>query len=256
MTKKYLVGVFDDEHTLVEAFEKVLEKGVKIMTKIESFEMDAVPTQAGDLEITFLGHGSLMLSFGDKVIYVDPYSHVADYSQLPKAELILITHEHGDHLDLSALMQIRTGKTEIIINQASLNLVKDGIILHNGEARGIQGISIEAVPAYNIIHTRENDEPFHPKGVGNGYILTLGGKKVYIAGDTENIPEMQHLQGIDIVFLPMNLPYTMTPQMAAEATKAFRPGILYPYHFGNTNTNLLVDLLKDEGIDIRIRKMA
>ncbi|MCE5209187.1 MAG: MBL fold metallo-hydrolase [Chloroflexi bacterium] len=226
------------------------------MSNHESYETDVIPTPAGDLKITFLGHGSLMLTFGGKVIHVDPYSHVADYSQLPKADLILITHEHSDHLDITALMQVRTGKTELVINQASLKLVKDGIVMHNGEACGVQGISIEAVPAYNILHKRENGEPFHPKGVGNGYVLTIGSKKVYIAGDTENIPELKNLQGIDVAFLPMNLPFTMTPEMVADAARTFHPRILYPYHFGNTNTDLLVDLLKSEGIEVRIRMMA
>lgn len=226
------------------------------MSNHESYETDVIPTPAGDLKITFLGHGSLMLIFGGKVIHVDPYSHVADYSQLPKADLILITHEHSDHLDRTALMQVRTGMTALVINQASLKMVKDGIVMHNGEACGVQGISIEAVPAYNILHKRENGEPFHPKGVGNGYVLTIGSKKVYIAGDTENIPELKHLQEIDVAFLPMNLPFTMTPEMVADAARTFHPRILYPYHFGNTNTDLLVDLLKSEGIEVRIRKMA
>jgi len=226
------------------------------MSNHESYETDVIPTPAGDLKITFLGHGSLMLTFGGKVIHVDPYSYVADYSQLPKADLILITHEHSDHLDRTALMQVRTGMTALVINQASLKMVKDGIVMHNGEACGVQGISIEAVPAYNILHKRENGEPFHPKGVGNGYVLTIGSKKVYIAGDTENIPELKHLQEIDVAFLPMNLPFTMTPEMVADAARTFHPRILYPYHFGNTNTDLLVDLLKSEGIEVRIRKMA
>jgi L-ascorbate metabolism protein UlaG (beta-lactamase superfamily) len=226
------------------------------MTKQESYETDVIQTPAGDLKISFLGHGSLMLSFSGKILYIDPYSRVADYSQLPKADLVLITHEHSDHLDSTALAQIRTGNTDVVMTDACQKMVKDGIVMRNGEARGIQGISVEAVPAYNILHKRENGELFHPKGAGNGYILTLAGKKVYIAGDTENIPELKNLHAIDIAFLPMNLPYTMTPEMAADAAKTIHPGILYPYHFGSTNTGLLVDLLKDEGIDVRIRKLS
>lgn len=222
----------------------------------ESFETDVFQTPAGDLKITFLGHGSLMLEFGGKVIYVDPYGHVADYSRLPKAHLVLITHEHADHLDEASLAQVRTPATEVVINSAGQARVKNGIVMHNGDARGVQGFAIEAVPAYNIRHKRESGEPFHPKGVGNGYVLTIGGKKVYIAGDTENIPEMKHLQGIDIAFLPMNLPYTMTPEMAADAAKSFRPAVLYPYHYGSTNTKMLVDLLKGTGIEVRIRRLS
>ena len=129
--------------------------------------------------------------------------------------------------------------------------------MHNGDVRTVRGIQVEAVPAYNLVHKRDNGLPFHPKSIGNGYILTFGDKRVYIAADTENTPEMKALTDIDVAFLPMNLPYTMTPEMVADAAKAFRPKILYPYHYGNTDTSQLVDLLSDEkGIAVRIRKMA
>jgi len=128
--------------------------------------------------------------------------------------------------------------------------------MNNGETQTIDGVKIEAVPAYNIVHKRENGEPYHPKGFGNGYVLTFGDKRVYIAGDTENIPEMKSLQAIDFAFLPMNLPYTMTPEMVADAATAFRPKILYPYHYGDTDTSRIVALLKDApGIEVRIRRM-
>ena len=128
--------------------------------------------------------------------------------------------------------------------------------MKNGDSREILGLTIEAVPAYNILHTRNNGQPFHPKGNGNGYIITFGDKRVYVAGDTENIPEMKNLKNIDIAFLPMNLPYTMTPEMVAKAAKMFYPKILYPYHYGTTDDQKLVELLKDEkNIDFRIRKM-
>ena len=129
--------------------------------------------------------------------------------------------------------------------------------MRNGDKQTIAGLPIEAVPAYNILHKREDGQPFHPKGVGNGYILTFGDTRLYLAGDTENIPEMKNLQDIDIAFLPMNLPYTMTPEMVADAAKMFMPRILYPYHYGNTDVTKLVDLLKAEkDIEVRIRKMA
>jgi L-ascorbate metabolism protein UlaG (beta-lactamase superfamily) len=121
----------------------------------------------------------------------------------------------------------------------------------------VRGIQVEAVPAYNLIHKRDNGQPFHPKRIGNGYILTFGDQRVYIAADTENTPEMKALTAIDVAFLPMNLPYTMTPDMVADAAKAFQPQILYPYHYGSTDTAQLVDLLSDvQGIEVRIRKMA
>ena len=128
--------------------------------------------------------------------------------------------------------------------------------MHNGDVRTIRGIQVEAVPAYNLVHKRGDGQPFYPKGVGNGYILTFGEMRVYIAADTENTPEMKALTGIDVAFLPMNLPYTMTPEMVGDAAKAFKPGILYPYHFGNTDTGQLLELLRDETeIEVRIRKM-
>jgi len=116
-------------------------------------------------------------------------------------------------------------------------------------------LAIKAVPAYNLVHKRDTGQPYHPKGDGNGYLITFGDKNVYVAGDSENIPEMKALKGIDIAFLPMNLPFTMTPEMVADAVLAFKPKILYPYHFGETDTPKLLALLKDSGIEVRIRKM-
>ena len=223
----------------------------------KQFETDLIPTSAGDLTITFIGHGSLMFDFNELNISVDPFSRVADYSQLPEADLILITHEHQDHLDLAALAEIRTENSDLVLTETCAAQIKDGIVMHNGDVRNVRGIQIEAVPAYNLIHKRENGQPFHPKGIGNGYILTFGELRVYIAADTENTPEMKSLTDIDVAFLPMNLPYTMTPEMVADAAKAFQPRILYPYHSGNTDTSQLVDLLRDEqGIEVRIRQMA
>jgi L-ascorbate metabolism protein UlaG (beta-lactamase superfamily) len=223
----------------------------------ERFERDVIPTSAGDLEITFLGHGTLMMTFGGKIIHVDPFSHVADYSKLPKADLVLITHEHRDHLDPDALAGVRTAETDVVLTETCAAQVEGGIVMRNGDVRTVQGVTIEAVPAYNVVHKREGGQPFHPQGAGNGYVVTFGDKRVYVAGDTEDIPEMKELRDIDCAFLPMNLPYTMTPEMVADAAQAMRPKILYPYHFGDTDTSELVDLLKgQEGIEVRIRKMA
>ena len=215
---------------------------VAVAAAQDAFESDTFKTSAGDLKITFLGHGTLMLTFGGKIIHVDPYSSAADYSKLPKADLILITHEHQDHLDAKALGPIRTAKTILVANPASAKQLEGAIVMNNGDVKTIEGFKIEAVPAYNIVHKRDTGQPFHPKGNGNGYVMTFGDKRVYIAGDTENIPEMKELKNIDIAFLPMNLPYTMTPEMAAEAAKMFKPKILYPYHFGETDTSKIVNL--------------
>jgi L-ascorbate metabolism protein UlaG (beta-lactamase superfamily) len=219
-------------------------------------EKDVINTSAGPVEITFIGHGSLMFSFQGKIIHIDPYSKLTDYSLLPKADLILITHEHGDHLDLKALPLIRKEKTEIICTEKCAASYPGGIVMHNGDTRLSGPFKIEAVPAYNLVNGPNAGQVFHPKGQGNGYILTFGDKRIYIAGDTENTPEMKALKNIDLAFLPMNLPYTMTPEMVADAVKAFRPKILYPYHYGDTDPQKLVDLLKNnKETEVRIRKM-
>jgi len=222
----------------------------------QNFETDIIKTSQGDLAITFLGHGTLMMEIGGKIIHIDPVVQMADYRKLPKADLILVTHEHADHFDLKAINLVKTDKTALVVTENVSNKVGGGIVLKNGDTKTVQGFTIEAVAAYNLVHMRESGVPFHPQGVGNGYIITFGEKRVYIAGDTENTPEMKSLVGIDIAFLPMNLPYTMTPEMVADAAKAFRPKILYPYHYGNTDTAELVKLLKDEkDMDVRIRRM-
>jgi L-ascorbate metabolism protein UlaG (beta-lactamase superfamily) len=222
----------------------------------QNFATDKFKTSQGDLVITFLGHGTLMMSCGGVIIHVDPVSQMADYAQLPKADLILVTHEHPDHFDLNAINAVKTGKTALVVTENVAKMVGEGIVLKNGDVKTIQGFKIEAVPAYNLVHLRSPGVPYHPKGLGNGYIVTCGEKRIYIAGDTENTPEMKSLRNIDIAFLPMNLPYTMTPEMVADAAKAFRPKILYPYHYGNTDTSKLTYLLRDEkDIEVRIRKM-
>ena len=222
----------------------------------ETFERDAIDTGDGELWCTFVGHGTLIFLYNGKVIHVDPVSREADYAKMPAADLILITHEHGDHLDLKAIEQIKKEGTVIVLNANSAEKIGQGTVMKNGDVKTVQGLKIEAVPAYNIVSKRASGEPYHPKGNGNGYVITFGSKRVYVAGDTENIPEMKALKNIEVAFLPMNLPYTMSPEMAAKAARAFRPKILYPYHYGSTDVNQLVELLKDEkGIEVRVREM-
>ena len=219
----------------------------------EVFEKDLFQTSKGPLEITFLGHGTLMISWNNLIIHLDPVGQYADYSKLPKADLILITHEHGDHLDPKAIEKIIKPETILILNPSSAEKLGKGQAMRNGENREVLGIGIQAVPAYNTTAGRDR---FHPKGRDNGYVLTFADKRVYIAGDTEDIPEMKALTGIDIAFLPMNQPYTMTPAQAASAAKIIKPGVLYPYHFGDTPVQELINLLKEErGIEVRIRKL-
>jgi L-ascorbate metabolism protein UlaG (beta-lactamase superfamily) len=221
-----------------------------------AFERDTLPTAEGDLTVTFIGHASLMFEFGGKTIYSDPVGQFGDFSKLPKADLILAAHEHSDHFDLDVIKKISKPGTKVVLTPLCAAKLPAGIVLKNGEEKTVDGIRIEAVPAYNIVHVRAPGAPFHPKGVGNGYVVTFGDKRVYIAGDTDNIPEMKQLGRIDIAFLPMNLPYTMTPEMVADAARMVKPKILYPYHTTDTDTSKLAPLLKGEkGIEIRIRRM-
>lgn len=222
----------------------------------EAFEADVIETSCGDLEITFIGHGTLILKIGETIIHIDPWTRLADYAELPKADYVLVTHHHGDHLDLEAIDAMRAENTVIVITELCQSKVEGGTVMHNGDELTFDAFHVQAVPAYNLVHTRESGEVFHPKGQGNGYVLTFGNTRIYIAGDTENTPEMKALENIDVALLPMNLPYTMTPEMVCDAAKAFRPKILYPYHYGDTDVSQLVELLKDEqDIEVRIRKM-
>lgn len=220
------------------------------------FQADTIKTSDGNLVVTSIGHGTLMFTFNDQIIHIDPVSMYADYSLLPKANIILITHEHGDHLDSKAIEKISQDNTKLVVTAQVAESLGEGIVMQNGDKQTVNGITIKAVPAYNIVAKRDNGQPFHPKGIGNGYVLSFGDKKVYVAGDTENIPEMAELEDIYCAFLPMNLPYTMSPEMVAAAARIIKPAILYPYHFGSTDTNELLELLKDEKqIEIRIRKL-
>jgi L-ascorbate metabolism protein UlaG (beta-lactamase superfamily) len=219
-------------------------------------ETDRIAGPAGEVEITFLGHGSLMFTSGGTVVQVDPYGKVADYGALPKADLVLITHEHQDHLDPAALQTTRKQSTQFLASAAAAAQIVGATAMENGSRGSVAGIAIEAVPAYNIAHERSSGVPYHPKGRGNGYVLTLAGLRIYVAGDTEDVPEMQRLAGVDLAFLPMNLPYTMTPEMVAHAARLIGPKILYPYHFGDTDPGRLAPLLRDRpDIEIRIRRM-
>jgi L-ascorbate metabolism protein UlaG (beta-lactamase superfamily) len=200
-----------------------------------------------------LGHGSLYFEYKNLIIHVDPNSSQADYNLLPDANLIFITHSHTDHYDLSALNKIKTDSTTMVCTQEVNNIgtyAGTAIVMNNGDSMIVQGIPVKAVPAYNIVSTTI----YHPKGTGNGYVLTFGEKRVYIAGDTENIPEMDSLGKIDIAFLPMNLPYTMSVTMAADAAGKVKPDILYIYHFGNSDTASLRSLLSNQDMEIRMGK--
>jgi len=216
---------------------------------------DTLQTSEGVVEMYFIGHGSLMFSIGNFNIYIDPVRSSGNYDNRPKADLILVTHEHGDHLDADLIEDLRKPGTIILGSERAVLKVSGAQSMKTGDKNIVGKIIIEAVPAYNIVNMRSPGQPFHPKGNGLGFIMKIGGKNIYVAGDTENTPEMKALKDIDVAFLPMNLPYTMTPDMVADAAKAFMPKILYPYHYGSTDTEEIIRLLMDENIIIRIRDL-
>lgn len=215
------------------------------------------------LYVTLVGHGSLMFEYKGKIIHVDPYSNVADYSKLPKADLILLTHEHGDHLDQSAINELKTTGTQFIMSRSCNDILKYGEVINNGEYTHFEDIYITAIPAYNIVHKKPDGEAYHPKGRGNGYLLRFGDLSVYVAGDTENIPEMDSLKGtikergqIDIAFMPKNLPYTMTDEMFIDAAKKVMPEHLYPYHMSEFDNDIISKALEGTNIKLEVRPMS
>ena len=217
---------------------------------------DVFKTAKGDLYVYHVGHGSVMLTLGDKVIQVDPVAQVANYDTLPKADLLLITHEHGDHLDAAAIAKAKKPNAEIVAT-ATVAAQLSGVskVLANGESTEWNGIKIDAVPAYNVVNKRPDGQAFHPKGVGNGYVLTFSNFKLYIGADTENIEEMQQLRNVDVAFLPKNLPYTMTDEMLVAAAKSFKPKVLYVYHyFELDNIDSLKQTLAADGVELRVFK--
>lgn len=228
----------------------------------QAAQTDIIPTAKGDLKITLIGHGTLMFEYGGKIIHVDPWSKVGDYTSLPKADMILITHHHRDHLDIVALEQIIKDNTIIVMTQKCTEQIESmkwsPSLMANGDKKTVTGFPIEAVPAYNLVHKREDGAPFHPKGEGNGYILTFADKRIYVAGDTENTPEMKALKNIDVAFIPMNLPYTMDSAMAADAVKTFKPRLVYPYHTTSNEEDQVPGFIElmigFDDVDIRILK--
>ena len=169
---------------------------------------------------------------------------------MPKADYIFITHEHGDHFDKEAMKLLSKERTRIVLNKRCAEMYGSGLTMENGQTYLFDDIKVEAVPAYN---STEGRQQFHPKGRDNGYILTLDGLRIYIAGDTEDIPELSSVKDIDIAFLPCNQPYTMTTDQLVKAAKIVKPKVLFPYHYGQTDVSVLPSQLKDVGIDVRLR---
>ena len=221
-------------------------------------QTDLVETSQGALKITPLFHGSVMLDFGGKIIHIDPWSQ-ADYTGVPQADLILITHTHADHMDPAMINMLKKESTVIVTPPAVADTLNGaaGVIetISNGEKRTYLGIEIEAVPMYNLKFGPVPGEPFHHKGIGNGYVLRFGETRVYFSGDTECVPEMKALRNISVAFLAMNPPRTMPPAEAAACAREFLPTIVYPYHYRGQNTQEFADALKNTGIEVRLRKL-
>ncbi len=219
-------------------------------------EVDEFKTESGkEVKLHALVHSSIRIEFGSLELYIDPVRQLGnrtiDYTSMPQADFIFVTHEHGDHYDKDAIKQLSKVGTRFITNRRCADMQGYGLVLKNGDKEDLNlGIKVEAVPAYN---TSEGRTQFHPKGRDNGYILNLDGLRIYIAGDTEDIPEMADIHDIDIAFLPCNQPYTMTPDQLIKAARVIKPKVLFPYHYGQTDVTTLPASLKDDGIDVRIR---
>jgi len=212
----------------------------------QNFPVGVFKTSQGDLKISLPGHAVAFFEFGGKTIWVDPtMPYVLVPDNPPKADLVLITHEHGDHLNREGIDAVRKPNAGIVYTAKCADAIPGGMVMKNGEKTTILGIPVEAVPAYNL------SLPYHPKGAGNGYILTFGDLRVYVAGDTENVPEVKALRNIDVAILPLMTPYTMSEAMLADAAKAIKPKVLYVYHSRTEDYSKLKALLKDTGIEFK-----
>ena len=230
-------------------------KEAQMPVTTDTYEVDVFKTKSGKtVKFHALVHASIRMEYDGKEIEIDPVTKLGnkaiDLSAMPKADYIFLTHEHGDHFDKEALKQLTGSKTQLITNKRCAEMLGYGEIMANGQSATISDIKVEAVPAYNYSEGRTQ---FHPKGRDNGYILTIDGLRIYIAGDTEDIPEMQNIKNIDIAFMPCNQPYTMTTEQLVKAAKMVMPKVLFPYHYGQTDVKGIPTQLKECGIEVRIR---
>lgn len=218
-------------------------------------KFDTFKGTKSEVKIHFLGHASLMIENNGKVYHIDPWSKMCDYSNLPKADVIFVTHEHFDHYDKDLMKQLLKENTKII---TTATVAEDFgkspavTVLANGDTTLEGDVKVEAVPAYNIVHKHEAG-PYHPKGRGNGYLLSIDDLRIYIAGDTENVPELKALSDIDVAFLPLNLPYTMDKEMFEDLAKSIKAKYLYPYHYSGMEQKV-IDSVNVPGSIVRIRK--
>jgi L-ascorbate metabolism protein UlaG (beta-lactamase superfamily) len=227
-----------------------MKLSVLLLCATSLFAAEEFTTSAGKVEITPIMHASLMIKAGGKIIYVDPAQ--GKYDGLPQADYIFITDIHGDHLAPPIVDKLKKSGTVIVAPKAAADKLPGCQIMANGETKTVGDMKVEAIPMYNL-KAAANGTIYHEKGRGNGYVITIGGKRFYFAGDTEGIPEMRALKSIDVAFIPMNLPFTMTPADAADAVKAFHPAVVYPYHYRGQDTKIFAKALEGTGIDVRLR---
>jgi L-ascorbate metabolism protein UlaG (beta-lactamase superfamily) len=233
---------------------------------VSANQTDSLPASGGDIQITPIMHSSVQLEYAGKVIQVDPvatYDNVelpllGKFDALKPADLILITDIHPENLDTAEITKLRKPGASVVVpmavaNEAGAKIAAPTVVLANGESKTVADVGIEAVPMYNVQHGPKPGEVYHPKGRGNGYIITLGGKRLYFMGDTECIPEAKAVKDIDVAFVPMNMPQTMTPGDTAECIKAFQPKIAYPYHYEGQKRDeaFMKALLRGTTVDFR-----
>ena len=219
---------------------------------------DKLPATGGDITIAPINHATLQLTFAGKVVDVDPVAAAGTFAGFAAPDIVLITDIHSDHLDPATVNKLKKATTTVVTPQAAVAQltaaqIANPVVMANGDKKTVGGIEIEAIPMYNLTRGPSAGQLYHDKGRGNGYVLTMGGKRIYIAGDTEGVPEMRALKNIDVAFVPMNLPYTMTEAEAADAVKAFKPKIVYPYHYRGSDPKKFEDALKGSGVEVRIR---
>ncbi len=231
--------------------------GTPLLAAESKLTGDTIATGEGDLIIHPINHATLVMGWKGKTIYVDPVGGAQRFEGLPRPDLILVTDIHGDHWHNETLSAVAGEKTAIaapaaVAEKLPENLRKQTTVLANGESKSLLDLKIEAIPMYNLTEERLK---FHTKGRGNGYLVTLGGKRVYLSGDTEDIPEMRALKNIDVAFVCMNLPYTMTVEQAASAVREFKPKVVYPYHYRGSDVEKFKKLVgEDLGIEVRLRE--
>ena len=223
-------------------------------------QVDALKTSRGELRLRPLYHGSVMLEFEGKVIHVDPWSQ-GDYTGVPQADLIVVTHTHADHLDRMIIDKLKKAGTIIVGPPAVIDTLNcapacgEVETISDSEQKTVMGIPLEGVPMYNLVRGSGPGKPFHHKGVGSGYVLNFGDTRVYFSGDTECTPEMKALKNITVAFLSMNPPRTESTLEAAECVKAFNPKIAYPYHYRGSKPEEFAGALKGTGVEVRVRKL-